>query len=839
MNKGILIKAGIILGFFAVVLGLAFGCSSIKDKEVTPEISDREDVYLAVGDIEITRQDLWEMMKTSDGLAYLVQMAEEMMLADVIATLSQDEIDEQITLAKYGTTDEDQLAEIMEDAELVEDLETSFEQNLVILGFDPTDADDLRTFAQLAVAKQKITREFILGREEGESLAITDEAMQGYYEQTTKGDVCAIDVRFSSEVEAGLVFDKFNIVPNYNLGWGLYDDSNVPIEDVATGDFDEENTEQMTEAEVFEAMLAMIEYMEDDDTIFDGTETLKTFCASYPEYVLDYEDETDGKVSGDPYLSYLTYLFDTLVVEDDDTEEDEINFSYNFQTVSTFRVVSFKIEQAEVTDYADLTDAELVEIRDEIVENLITDNSITIAMQEYWDENEFEIFEPTLKLQYEFNEGVEFDNDGSKTVVATLGETEITADDLFDYMTDRIGTYYTIEMFKTEYLLNNAFYTDIYGDNYDYINSNNDAMQLHVDELRNMKSIFSSDGYAAYGFSSSAITWEEFIILAFGSNNEASVIRDLFVIGAIQPNLMDNVIEFASGEAYMQEQYDNYFNINVEHLLAYVDFDGDFTPDEYNDVVDALEGADLTEYNALKVDLEDLIKNKVNNDGLTFAEIVTEFNDGLVDDVDNEWAEFKVYGFYLMTENLSTQGSLSNSNTDNYDEDFVDALKRIYDAYVVAVDSSVEDITFYNDDRLVQSDFGLHFIKATEGSAFDLPTAEYDNSDEAYSEGSAGTTVLPNEDQVNLYIQIKLAEAKQEQAEVQLPTSVYDAVEHYFGPIYSAYFTSSGYSIVSAELMLSMNPVYSINNAEQLAFLEEVLEILYDINFPEGFVIPE
>ena len=129
MNKGIVIKASIILGFFGIVLGLAFGCSSVKDKNVTPQLSNGEDVYLTVGDIEITNQELWDMMKVSDGVSFLEQYIEEILLADYISALTDEEIDDAIEYAIYGTNNPDLIAEIQEDTELEQDLIEAFEQS--------------------------------------------------------------------------------------------------------------------------------------------------------------------------------------------------------------------------------------------------------------------------------------------------------------------------------------------------------------------------------------------------------------------------------------------------------------------------------------------------------------------------------------------------------------------------------------------------------------------------------------------------------------------------------------------------------------------------------------
>ena len=107
MNRGIAIKIGIILGFFTLVLGLAYGCSSIKYDQKTPQITNGDDTYLTVGDIEITNQELWNAMKLSDGLTYLNKYVDETLLADYIGSITQEQIDTRVQQAIYGSNDDD------------------------------------------------------------------------------------------------------------------------------------------------------------------------------------------------------------------------------------------------------------------------------------------------------------------------------------------------------------------------------------------------------------------------------------------------------------------------------------------------------------------------------------------------------------------------------------------------------------------------------------------------------------------------------------------------------------------------------------------------------------
>ena len=836
MNKGIAIKAGIILGFFAVVLGLAFGCSSIKNDDTTPQIQNGQDVFLTVGDIQITNQELWDKMKISDGLIYLNQYVEEMLLADYIALVTQEQIDEKVEQAIYGSNDPESIAKLQEDPELEEELILTYERTLILQGLDPDNADDVRSYFQLTIAKELYTRDFIEGiTDEEDTLYLSEGDVKAHYASTVKGDVCAIVIRFHSYDEAEAVFDELNIVPNYEDRIGDYFGAE-DIETVATANFDETNTTIMTDEEALDAFIALYNFQYGTSMTAD----LDDFCATYgDDFVYDYAELTDDFQSTSLQNTFADYLWDTLDLEDDDETDEDIPLRFSIQprVYDDYQLMVYKLSEEAVTEYDDLTQVEKDALYEEVLDDMINATAVNRAMDELWPTDEYEIFDPLFKLQVEFSEGTEYDNNGDDVLVATLGTTDISAQDLFDYMVDAIGSYYALEMVKQESMLFSEYYENIYGDDHDYLSNTSEKMVEHRDELREMKSIFSSNGYAQYGFSSSDFTWEEFIILAFGSNSEATVLRDIFVMASVQPYLVRDMIAYENAADFIQEQIDDYFSLDATHLLLYLDNDFNFRPDEFNDFVDELAGADLTEYNALVVTFENLVKSKINNDDYTLDEIVDEYRNGLVNDPANEWADFKAYGFFIMTENLSPQNSLTHNSTGNFDEDFVLALKRIYDSYVVAVEAD-DDLNRYVDDRVNQSNFGLHFIIATEGDNFEQPSAEFDVTDTTYEAGFANDTMVPTQDQIELYIQVKFAELVDENADFTVPTAVRKALSSYYDSIFDAYFTASGYTIAAATYMIENDATFANDQVDQMAFLQTVIDVLFEVAFPDAFLTP-
>ncbi|AIO18685.1 hypothetical protein KQ51_00805 [Candidatus Izimaplasma bacterium HR1] len=836
MNKGTVIRAGIIFGLFVIILGAAWIVSSVKDKNDSAAISDPSEAYLTVGDYTVTNQELWERMLLNDGISYLTQYIEkEFFFASEIAEVTVDEVNEKIEFYKYGTNDETELADIFADEDVRAKLEKQFEDSMKAIDYDPSSIADLTRFVELEIAKENYVRAYVTNASDDDDLAITNDDLETYYEENYFGDVCAINLKFNSETEAKNVFNEFLLVPNYNSGWGLYDGTDGDIADLGTGDFDEDNTVQLTEEEVLTQFIKMYNYMNPSKPEVLETETEATICLSHTEeFTYNYNDMYEGQTLGSPYSLLANYMFDTLNFDDDGAR-----FSFTLQGLGEFEILTYKVSQEEVPVFADLTQTELDDLKLEIVDSYMTTTIITNITSAVWDDAEFEIFEPILKIKHVANGGDEYNNSGSTEKIATINGTDITADMLFAYMEDKIGTYYTIDMMKTIMLLNSDAYTEIYEGETDYLNSSNETIVGHRDEFRTMKTAFGSGAYASYGFDNSIYSWDEFLILAFGADNENDAIFNLFVLGNLQAYLVGDTVDYAKAANLIQTQVDEYFNLDIVHLLVYTDMDNDLTPDEFNDYVDGLTGQDLLDYEAIKNEVESVIEDKLD-DEMNFSEIVDEFNDSLIGDTENPWANAKAYGFHILTQDLSSTDSLTNINTTSYDEDFVAAVKDLYDEYVFLLGASATDVDELYDDELIQTNFGLHYLYSEQGSAFEMPTAVYSESDDLDSEypiEANGDTLIPNAIQVGLYIEIETADQLGKATDAKLPTSVYQAIDAFYGATYDSYYSSGYYQVVAAQYILDNNGTYGTNNTDSIAYLNDVIGVLLDSTFPEGFIV--
>lgn len=855
MNKAIFIKAGIVLGAFILILGLAFGCSAVKNNDKTPLLENSDHVYVTVDGMEVTDGELYEEMIISNGYSYLTQYAEEMLLADY---LGSDKVTDADLLAEkelltYGTDDPILIAEYQADTDVNDQLMESFDSNMILLGLDPNNLDDLRIYLGLSIAKQHYTREYLMGVESSDPLYISSDDQEEYYNDNTFADICTLDIRFNSVAEAEKVLDLFNIVPNFDgVNWGLYDpqlNEDIAIADVETGGFNADNTAVINEEDAFGYFVKIYNYMNPNNLIAEDI-TKADFCVNFKDMAShNYEDMTRGVSSESDVMTYVDYIFNTLTLTTDDETTTPNVYSYKIQTIGDFAVLAYKVSEGTVPAYDTLDDDEKDAILEEILDSKMTGDTLEIAMEELWIDNELVIYDPTLKLQYQFSEGSEFDNKGSEEIVATLGDKEITPRELFDYMTENFGMYTGLEIAQTKSLLQSDLYTEVYGDSTNYLSSNNETMKKHIEDLEGFKQYFSSDGFASYGLSSSDYTWEEFIVLYLQCSSEIDVIEDISIAGNLQNYLINDTINYEAAVDYMQDQADNYFNLYVEHLLLYVDNDFDFTGDDYSDFLDGMTAQEKADYTALTASFSSLVQDKVKNDDMSLSDIVTEYQDSLIGDEDNVWAPFKEEGFYIVTQNLSptnqdtgTKTVLTYSAVNGYfDEDFVSNLKRAYDAYTLEIELSTEAPDQYNDDRVFESDFGVHYITATKGSAFEQPTAVYDNADGDYVAGNVGTTIVPNKEQVELFIDINFSTKIGESNDNTLASSVSDALDAYYSVLYSRYWPSQDNTTVPVTIMtvdyaLSHNVSFTDNSAERVANLEMILDELIAINFPDNFI---
>lgn len=849
MNRGIMIKAGIILGAFILIIGLAVGCTAIKNNEKTPVLENGDDVYVSLNGVDVTNNELYKEMLLSGGASYLVQYAEEHLLADYISKVTDEELLAEKEYLIYRTRDELLIAEYQADTELNDAYIQNFEDQMILLGYNPDDMDDLRSYLSLNIAKQKYLEDYINGLEEGDPLYVSDEDVEEYYNDLTLGTAQVLTIRFSSTKEAEKVLEEFNIVVNYDgINWGLYDPSLNGDKPLAEADEDNEisstNTTVLTPEQVFSQFILIWNYMYEDNAFAEDI-SQETLMNDYSDITtLDYEDYLRNEYSNAAANTYAKYVFNTLEIPEEGNTEEISQYSFQIQTAGEFAFISYKMEQTDKTPYLDLTQAQRDEYTEEYMRTLQTSANLDAAMEELWLANELVVYDPIIKLQYRYQEGKDFDNNGSETLVATLGDLEITPKDLFEYMSRDYGLYTAMEIAQSKALLQSDLFTEVYGEDRDYKNSDNEVMQGHVEDLKGFQQYFTSNAFSQANLSSDDYTWEEFIQLYLQCEDEYAVLEKISISGNLQNYLINATINYEDAFDFIQEQADNYFSLNTEHILLYVDNDFNFKGDDYSDFLDGLSGQELTDYETLLNDFQALVVAKVRDEGMSLEDVVDEYEEAYYGDTDNVWLPFKKAGFFIMTQDLSSSASNTYLNTyESFDEAFVENLKRIYDAYVLEVNNSAEVPDHYADTKVFESDFGIHYIYATEGDGFEQPTAVFDNADGDYDARNVGTTIAPNKDQIELYLEVMFDTTVGIDNTATIAPSVQDAIDAYYTYLYSFYWPSQDNSSMPVTIMtinyaLDNNITFASDQAEHISDLELIVERLTEMNFPDGF-LPE
>jgi hypothetical protein len=849
MNKGIMIKVGIILGAFILIIGLAVGCTAIKNNEKTPVLENGDNVYVSLNGVDVTNNELYKEMLLSGGASYLVQYAEEHLLADYISKVTDEELLAEKEYLIYRTKDELLIAEYQADTELNDAYVQNFEDQMILLGYNPDDMDDLRSYLSLNIAKQKYLEDYINGLEEGDPLYVSDEDVEEYYNDLTLGTAQVLTIRFSSTKEAEKVLEEFNIVVNYDgINWGLYDPSLNGDKPLAEADEDNEinstNTTVLNPEEVFSKFILIWNYMYEDNAIAEDI-SQETLMNDYSDITtLDYEDYLRNEYSNAAANTYAKYVFNTLEIPEEGNTEEISQYSFQIQTAGEFAFISYKMDQTEKTPYLDLTQAQRDEYTEEYMRTLQTSANLDAAMEELWLANELVVYDPIIKLQYKYQEGKEFDNNGSETLVATLGDLEITPKDLFEYMSRDYGLYTAMEIAQSKALLQSDLFTEVYGEDRDYKNSDNEVMQGHIEDLKGFQQYFTSNAFSQANLSSDDYTWEEFIQLYLQCEDEYAVLEKISISGNLQNYLINETINYEDAIDFIQEQADNYFSLNTEHILLYVDNDFNFKGDDYSDFLDGLSGQALTDYETLLNDFQALVVTKVRDEGMSLEDVVNEYEEAYYGDTDNVWLPFKKAGFFIMTQDLSSSASNTYLNTyESFDEAFVENLKRIYDAYVLEVNNSAEVPDHYADTKVFESDFGIHYIYATEGDGFEQPTAVFDNADGDYDARNVGTTIAPNKDQIELYLEVMFDTTVGIDNTATIAPSVQDAIDAYYTYLYSFYWPSQNNSSMPVTIMtinyaLDNNITFASDQDEHISDLELIVERLTEMNFPDGF-LPE
>jgi hypothetical protein len=771
-----------------------------------PTLSNPDKVFLSTDDYSVTYGELYSEVKINDGLNQLLNLVDTDLISDYISAVTDTEIENRILKLTYGTDDPEEIAKLTDEEVTV--LEKSFADSMFLLGYTTETVVD--NYVRLVVAREKYARnEMISSDNVDEPWYAGPESVAEYFSVNYRYDINTIKIRFMSESDAKSVLRQFNLVSKDGL-LKLYTGT-TPLSEVPSSQLDETNTTVLTDAEILEQFIILYNYVYGDyrDELSEDA-TLETLLAN--------EDlKAEYSVLAEANASLSKFVYDSLgTYQEFTTDQDDVAY-YTYEPVkyysnsdtSYYMILNLaKTEKPDVEDFEG-TEADLVaiigqdifdEVQEQIIDlNLSATSFVSNRMAELRAEHNFDIYDYYLGMDYGLTfSDFEINEEGHTSLVATYDDVEISADDLFMYAFNINAPLYTVYAVQSKVVVA-AHYEDIYCVNeeevceYDVLENTSEKMVEHKEAYLSLEEQFNSSYYASY------YTFDEYLYLAYGVRTYDGMLFDYYVTSTLQPFIIYDEITKNNYDLIhtmmelSQPYYDNYFSLDVEHVLIYLDRDENGSPDDYAEFYEGLD--DKTVYDQKLADFEQAIRTYLDDSENSMASLVSDYKKAKRDDV--TWGEFKIYGFYLLTESLGDIDYTKAVST--YETPFVDALIDLYQDYNLEANENEE---FLMASQLTETSYGLHLIKVEKGSDFEKPSALFimtydDDLEPEYLPGIANSTDELTFEQLKIWADYRftiIAAGNGNLEEIygltqpDIPSSVLDAVEAYFLTIYDSTF---------------------------------------------------
>ncbi len=850
----------LIIFFLTFILGISVtAChndtTETPNESQLPQLSNPDAVFISTGDFEITYEDLYNEVKTNDGLNQLLNMVDTDLLSDYILTVTQAEIDERIEKLIYSTNDQEEINNLDEDEkELMED---EFYNSMYLLGFGGREEE----YVRLVVARENYAIDQITDEaNEEEAWYAGPENLAAYYESTYNPNINTIKIRFLSEADAKSVLKYFNLV---SIGGELrLYTGETPLANMPSSALNSSNTQSLTEEEVLEQFLILYNYVYGDYRDEVPTDSTLEDLLAIEQFTVEYDTLSEINSSLDDYVYESLGSYEEYLSGDDDKlfyTYEPVDFSSGDS--SYYMILNLqKHEKADVEDFEGDTEDLIAligqDIYDELLDELIqvqldASSFVSKRLVTLRQEHDFNIYDYYIGIDYQaVDSAFEIDEEGHETIVCTYDDEIITADDLLTYSLNNNVVLYTIYAAQSPAVYA-AHYADIYCPDesevceYDVMENDSEVMVEHWDSYESLENSFNNSYYA------SSFTFEEYLYLAYGVRSEYEMIHDYYVTSNLQTyiiydeiiknnyDLLNYLMELA------QPFYDNYFSLDVEHLLIYVDRDEDGSPDDYNDFYSEME--DTTVYDQMLADFETAIRTYLDDEENSMSGLIVDFNKAKRED--ETWGAYKRYGFNLITEDI---GQMTYSDyVGVYEDAFVDECIVLYQRYLLE-ENEHEDYLY--SETLIETSYGVHLVKAAKGNAFEIPSAlftmTYDkNNEPEYLEELVNLTDILTFEQLQVYADYRFAdiaygtgnlEAIYGLVQPDMPDDVLDAIDEFYSALYDAlYVVGMLNSIIIDQLEDGTynNEISSYCSVTEAQFMERMSNIsdIYWYQIFEGY----
>lgn len=669
-----------------ILLVIAFSCSAFSGRTEYPSLSNSDEAFVTMGDIEVTNEEVYNKLVNQFGARTVKNMIDTSLLSNgetnYIQMAKNDpefNIEEMVERAIYNgyTYNEAQGYYTLES---LEELEVEFEDILVYNGY--ASIDEFTNDLYLDRARSLYTKDQLYISEE-----ITGNTLRLEYEGNFYDSVQAIIIPVSTELEASTLL--------LQEGLALNEDGEFP--------------EFISEEQILNAYINIYnrlglgttlttENLDNEDLTYNYDEMLNLSLRDYVFKTLhtDSEEQTPytstiGINTGETVNFYLIYKVSG------DNQND-------FQTVYPNLSVDQYNEMLE-TNYNELTQNDTI---DALYEQVITNRSesstyVDLKMSELSATHELTIYDEFLKFNYDVVYGETVENEGHDSIAFSyknnnMETVNVTADELFENLEQNVPSVVIALLNARMSVADEALVEEVVTDELEA------EMTMQVNEY---KLGFQQNSYVQYGFDSTQMSWEEFVYAAFQYRSELELYNALVESKVVEEFKIRLFTSDEIQDIYfdlMAEAYDNAFELDVKHFLVYLDQNNDLVPDLVNDTNWSAEQTDLANelVDALRARLTELNNaEEVTMEAL--QEVVSEYMNASYDNEPtsefySEWAKYKLAGLQVKAEDLSTvtQGQMVPT--------FEDELKAMY--ATMTADSLFTLISENN----IETQFGYHLI---------------------------------------------------------------------------------------------------------------------------------
>ena len=791
-----------------LVLVVTLTLAACKDKETkyntnTPygTLSDTKE-YVSVGSHKITEKQLYNQLRTS-GYTYLTQMFTDKLVPaqNVNITDNREDLVKLINKACYGTEELDDLNETTKKSAVEKFVDTMYLKGVTV------EKDNIYTDECLTYFLTELTQEKY-------ALSVLKDSSSNYYygkEEYTNADGETVSNPYYIDEEL--------------------------IESRYVSDFEEDATYTVV-------IIGFPTLQQAQDALPNETITAEnagTVLKEVYKNVYHFKEATFELTSEDlsVYNSSLVSLISQM-------EAGDYLLSQEFD--KTIYHIYLEKEKPEAK-YEDITTEEKAQVIEDILEDYAS-SFVTTAINELLLNAQVTIYDPV------FDELFAQDNekhtrllaadwkDEYNNYVAKVGETYITVADFYAKLEKELGFSIAADYLTTKILL----------ETYSNKLTDKDLETIEANYKSAMEG-FENDQYASYGYPST-MSEDTFKFLYFGNTSDDEILNGYkaqklweYKVAEKPESYYDSLVHF--GQKYTEK----YFDLSVKHVLLFVDYDSDGTPDDPELFINKLSAEDAEKFEAKIEELFNLFVAEVNYlvekdwknlvDGLTYVQKQFYSNGELHHLEGKTWADYKVdsFGIGVTVEDL---GSVNVSTASNYVTEFGEGVQKLYNKLVAekiiennkldedylptkVVEKDEEGNVTYN--HIIKTSYGYHILGVYDCD--DFTDAQYTTENDR-TEIYKDITVTLNDVEItnlNAYsenkwasknqIKIYAAQIDTEDGVTELPTDVQTFISYFYSTVKSKYENSTFQNILFAKTELKdINFADDANDAKFAQYIE-------------------